>query len=103
MRAEYQGSRDRLATGLAAAGYVVLPSEASYFLSIDLAASGLAPDDVGFCRRLVNDHGVVAIPLSAFCEERPGGYVRLCFAKSDATLDQAIEKLAEARKVMTGG
>ncbi|WP_421730668.1 aminotransferase [Brevundimonas sp.] len=100
MRADYQRSRDRLASGLTAAGYVALPSQASYFLSIDLAASGLAPDDVAFCRRLVTDHGVVAIPLSAFCEARPGGFVRLCFAKSDATLDQAVARLGLAREAM---
>ena len=36
MRAEYQRSRDRLTEGLTAAGYVVLPSEASYFLSMGI-------------------------------------------------------------------
>lgn len=98
MPQDLQRSRDRLTAGLRAAGYVVLDSQGTYFLNVDLAASGIAVDDVTFCERCVTEHGVAAIPVSAFYAENPvTTVVRLCFAKADATLDAAIERLAAAR------
>jgi len=100
-RAGFQRSRDRLAAGLRAAGYVTLPSAATYFLSIDLTASGIALDDVTFCDRIVDEAGVAAIPVSAFYAGDPvTNLVRLCFAKSDATIDAAIERLASFRSAL---
>ncbi|MBJ7378388.1 aminotransferase class I/II-fold pyridoxal phosphate-dependent enzyme, partial [Sphingobium sp.] len=100
-RAAYQASRDRLAAGLAAAGYVVQPSAATWFLSIDLPASGIALDDVAFCNRIIDEAGVAAIPISAFYPADPVTHlVRLCFSKTDQTLDQAIERLAAFRATL---
>lgn len=100
-RAAHQASRDRLAKGLEQAGYVVLPSGATWFLSIDLPASGIAMDDVTFCNRIIEEAGVAAIPISAFYPADPVTHlVRLCFAKTDATLDQAIERLAAFRAAL---
>uniref|UniRef100_UPI0035CB99D2 aminotransferase n=1 Tax=uncultured Sphingomonas sp. TaxID=158754 RepID=UPI0035CB99D2 len=94
MRAGYQRSRDRLATGLRGLGYAVLPSAATYFLNIDLAASGIALDDVAFAAWLVEEAGVATIPVSAFyAEDAVTNVVRLCFAKQDATLDAALERM----------
>ncbi|TGX52448.1 aminotransferase [Sphingomonas gei] len=96
-RHRFQAGRDRLSAGLSAAGLAVLPSTATYFLSVDLAASGIALDDLGFCDRLI-DAGVVAIPVSAFYAEAPVNHVvRFCFVKEDATLDAAIARIAAAR------
>ncbi len=95
MRAGYQRSRDRLAAGLEALGYTVLPSAATYFLNIDLTASGIAMDDVAFAQWLIEEAGVATIPVSAFYAEAPvTNVVRLCFAKQDATLDAALERMA---------
>ena len=96
MRAELQAKRDRLASGIAAAGLSALPVEGTYFLNVDLAPLGLT-DDAAFCRRLVTEAGVAAIPVSAFYAD--GGVrsvIRFCFAKLDSTLDQAVSRLAEA-------
>ena len=99
MRADFARSRDRLAAGLADAGYATLPSAGTYFLPIDLAASGIAMDDATFCDRLVREFGVAAIPVSAFyAEDAVTSVVRLCFAKRDETIDPAIERLAAARR-----
>ncbi|PZQ37663.1 MAG: aminotransferase, partial [Phenylobacterium zucineum] len=98
MPVEMQRSRDRLTAGLRAAGYVVLESQGTYFLNVDLTASGVPVDDVTFCERTVVEFGVAAIPVSAFFAEDPvRNVVRLCFAKADATLDAAVERLARAR------
>ncbi|KMS53842.1 aminotransferase [Sphingobium cupriresistens] len=100
-RAAYQASRDRLAAGLAAAGYVVQPSAATWFLSIDLPASGIALDDVAFCNRIIDEAGVAAIPISAFYPADPVTHlVRLCFSKTNQTLDQAIARLSAFRATL---
>ncbi|MFL5224456.1 MAG: aminotransferase class I/II-fold pyridoxal phosphate-dependent enzyme, partial [Microvirga sp.] len=73
-------------------------SQGTYFLNIDIAPLG-ETDDVAFCRRLVTDHGVAAIPVSAFyANGAVKTVVRFCFAKRDATLDAALERLAGIAK-----
>ena len=99
--AGYGRSRDRLAAGLASAGYAVLPSEGTYFLAVDLAASGIALDGATFCERSVREAGVAAIPMSAFHVDGGAEHlVRLCFAKADATLDEAAERLERFRTAL---
>lgn len=100
MRAGYQASRDRLTDALTASGYAVLPSIATYFLSIDLTRSGFTMGDRDFAIRLVEEAGVAVIPISPFFETEPiTNIVRLCFAKSDDVLDAAAEKLAKVRRL----
>jgi aspartate/methionine/tyrosine aminotransferase len=100
MRAGLAASRDRLAAGLTAEGFSVLPSQGAYFLLVDLEASGVAADDMVFCERAVREAGVAAIPVSAFYAENPvRSVVRLCFAKQDAVLDAGVERLAKARRL----
>ena len=94
MRAGLQRSRDRFEAGLKACGFVVLPSEGTYFINIDLAASGINEDDAGFAQRLVREFGVASIPVSAFyAQDAVTTVLRFCFAKHDATLDAALERL----------
>ncbi len=97
MRADFQRSRDRFAAGLRDLGFAVLPSAGTYFLNVDIAPLGES-DDVDFCRRLVTENGVAAIPVSAFyAEGAVRNVVRFCFAKRDATLDAALERLTARR------
>jgi aspartate/methionine/tyrosine aminotransferase len=98
-RARYAAAKERLVRGLGEAGYAVLPSAATWFVTIDLAASGLPPDDEGVATRMIREAGVAAIPVRAFSGPAPEkGYLRLCFAKEDATLHAAIQRLAAFRK-----
>jgi N-succinyldiaminopimelate aminotransferase len=102
-RHRFQAGRDRLRAGLAAAGFHVLPSAATYFLSVDLAASGITQDDVGFCETLITQAGVAAIPVSAFYAGAPvTNVVRFRFVKEDATLDAAITRITDARAALAG-
>jgi len=95
MRADFQRSRDRFADGLRTLGFPTLDAQGTYFLNVDLAPLGLNQDDETFCKRLVTEHKVAAIPVSAFYADDPiRSVVRFCFAKRDATLDAALEKLA---------
>ncbi len=91
-------SRNRMAEGLRRAGFVVLPGEGTYFLCVDLTASGITEGDRDFCLRAVKQAGVAAIPVSAFYETEPVSHiVRLCFSKGDDTLDEGVRRLATAR------
>ncbi len=90
----YQAKRDRFAEGLRASRFTLLPCEGSYF---QVADYGTISDmgDRDFCEWLAREHGVAAIPLSPFYADPPPGQrlVRFCFAKQEATLDAAIERL----------
>ena len=100
MPAGLQRSRDRLSAGLVREGFAVLPSQGTYFLNVDLAASGIVEADRAFALRAVREAGVAAIPVSALYEQDPvTSILRLCFSKGDATLDGGIERLARAREL----
>lgn len=91
-------SRDRLVDGLRREGFSVLSCEGTYFINVDLKASGVREDDRAFCLRAVKEAGVAAIPVSAFYErDAVTTVMRLCFPKRDGTLDAGIERLAKAR------
>lgn len=93
-RVALERSRDRFTSGLKRIGFPVLPSEATYFVSIDLSPLGKNLDDSTFCQKLVTEHRVAAIPVSAFyAEDAVKSVVRFCFAKTDKTLDTALERL----------
>ncbi|MDG2001767.1 MAG: aminotransferase [Novosphingobium sp.] len=101
-REVWAASRQRLKAGLEGAGYGVLPNAATWFLCIDLAASGIALPDRDFSERAVREAGVASIPLSALFEgeDRPEHILRLCFTKPDDQLDEAVERLARFRLQM---
>ena len=104
MPAGLQRSRDRLAAGLTREGFKVLPSQGTYFLNLDLTASGIVEGDRDFALRAVRQAGVAAIPVSALYEEAPvTNILRLCFSKADATLDAGVERLATARALSQAG
>lgn len=99
-RARLQAQRDRFASGLGELGFTVMPCRATYFLNVDIAPLGLS-DDVAFCERLVREAGVAAIPVSAFyAQDKVTTAVRFCFAKRDAVLDEALERLARFRPAL---
>ncbi len=100
MRARFTRARDRLAAGLTESGYAVLPSASTYFLCVDLAASGLSLDDEAFAAIALDQAGVAVIPLSPFAEVAPPRHlIRLCFAKQDATIDAGVAALRRAREL----
>jgi N-succinyldiaminopimelate aminotransferase len=102
MRERFARARDRMAAGLEEAGYAVLPSASTYFMCIDLAASGISLDDEAFASQAVAEAGVAVVPLSPFAEQDPPRHmIRLCFAKRDETIDAGVEAMAKARKLMT--
>ena len=97
MRKDLARSRDRLTKGLESIGFPVLKSQGTYFLTVDLSPLGPNETDEAFCKRIVTDYKVAAIPVSAFYEQDAvTSVVRFCFSKRDATLDTALERLSDA-------
>jgi len=96
--AGWAASRQQLNDGLVQAGFAVLPGVATWFTCIDLAASGLALDDVTFADRAIHEAGVASIPVSAlFDDGSPSSIVRLCHCKSPEMISKAVARLAAFR------
>lgn len=95
--ADMQARRDLLTAGLRQAGFDVLTSAGTYFMIADIRSVGWQGDDMSFCRHITEKAGVTAIPVSAFyAPDTPAvepRYARFCFAKSEPTLQQAVERL----------
>jgi methionine aminotransferase len=89
----YQRKRDHFLRLLAATRLRAVPSAGTYFQLADY--SGVSDErDTEFVRRLTTETGVAAIPVSVFSTASSGErLVRFCFAKHDATLDEAGERL----------
>lgn len=100
MRERFQRARDRMTEGLRGLGYAVLDAQSTYFLCVDLAASGIALDDEAFAALAVEEAGVAVVPLSAFAEQPPARQlVRLCFGKKDETIDAGVAAMGRAREL----
>ena len=100
MRQRFARARDRMADGLAQAGYKVLDSASTYFQCVDLKASGIDLDDEAFAKLAVEHAGVAVVPLSPFADNDPPRHmIRLCFAKQDETIAAGIAALAKAREL----
>jgi len=94
LRDELRGKRDHLRAGLAAAGLRPLHSAGTYFVNADVGS-----DAVSFCRTLPERCGVVAIPTGVFYDDKTAAprLVRFAFCKRDATIAEAVERLATLR------
>ena len=93
LKALYQGKRDIFRQALAGSRFELLPCQGTYFQCVKYAAIS-DEGDRAFVERLTREHGVAAIPVSAFYPDGADhGVIRFCFAKSAATLEQALERL----------
>ncbi len=96
LAADLERKRDLMAEGLRKIGFKVPQPDGTYFLSADFSAFGYNGDDAAFCRTMTTEAGVTAIPVSAFFEgpRAPNTFVRFAFCKEDATLEEALARLA---------
>ena len=101
LKAELEQRRDFLASGLQAIGFEVQRAPATYFSMASFERLEMGGDDLSFCRRMTAEAGVTAIPLSAFYSQ--GGrspFIRFCFAKTPATLAEAVSRLKGWKTVL---
>jgi aspartate/methionine/tyrosine aminotransferase len=96
---ELAQQRACLSEALTQQGFALLPGEGTYFLNIDLRASGVSGSGFDIAQQLVQQYGVAAIPLQAFCPTgRDLPVLRLCFAKSLPTLEEGARRLGLWRR-----
>jgi methionine aminotransferase len=89
----YQQKRDRLLEVMEGSRFKALPCRGTYFCNFDYSDISDEPDRV-FAHQLITEHGVAAIPVSAFYTSgRDERIIRLCFAKTEETLRAAGERL----------
>lgn len=104
LRRDFQARRDRLCRALSGAGLAPCVPDGTYFVLADIRGLGFE-DDFAFCRHLIQEARVGAIPPSAFYSPAHAalgqGFARFAFCKSDATLEEAERRLrvwTEARR-----
>jgi methionine transaminase len=89
----YQEKRDYFRQLLKKSRFELLPCEGTYFQVVSYARIS-KDDDVSFCKRLITDYGVAAIPISAFyADGKDLNLIRFCFAKDNFTLEEAAKRL----------
>ncbi len=90
----YAQKRDHFCRELAHTRFRLMPARSTFFQIVDY---GEITDeaDVHLAKRWTQEIGVASIPLSVFCATPfTGTRLRLCFAKDEATLSDAAERLS---------
>jgi aminotransferase len=102
LSAHYRHRRDLFVPYLERAGFDLRPPEGAYYVMADFTALSGA-DDVSFVRRMIEAVGVAGVPGSSFHDPKERGrhLVRFMFAKTDATLHAAGERLLNLREKLT--
>jgi methionine aminotransferase len=91
----YQEKRDSFQKLLQNSRFELKPCEGTYF-QVASYANISEEDDVTFCKKLITDHGVAAIPISTFySDHKDQKLIRFCFAKDNYTLESAAKKLCD--------
>lgn len=89
----YEAKRDRFCDLLKDSRFAFRKAAGTFFQTLDYSAISDA-GDVDYARELTKSHGVASIPISVFCEKPPDTrMLRFCFAKNDATLEEAAARL----------
>lgn len=100
LRAEYTEKRDLFLDGLDRIGIPHTVPEGAYYILLDISEYGYE-DDLDFCEKLAERVGVGAVPGSSFFREPENRYIRLHFAKKNETLNEALNRLENIKKLMS--
>lgn len=94
LTAFYQAKRDRFLDGLSDSRFRWSPAESTFFQLLDYGAVSSEADEQLALSWTV-DPGVASIPVSVFSNDTfAPRLLRFCFAKDDATLDEAARRLS---------
>ncbi|MBP3477382.1 MAG: aminotransferase class I/II-fold pyridoxal phosphate-dependent enzyme [Lachnospiraceae bacterium] len=99
LQQHYTHMRALFTEGLAQIGLSFTKPEGAYYVMVDISEFGYE-SDLQFCEDLARKAGVGAVPGSSFFKEPENRYIRFHFAKQDATLQSALERLADIRTKM---
>jgi L-glutamine---4-(methylsulfanyl)-2-oxobutanoate aminotransferase len=92
LKISYTKKRDLFLSVLTDAGLTYTIPEGAYYVLVDIDRFH-APSDVAFCKWLIKEIGVAAVPGSSFFKEDVQHYIRFHFAKREETLVEAGKKL----------
>jgi methionine aminotransferase len=89
----YQQKRDYFLQGIKGSSFEPVACHGSYFQSLSYRAVSSLPDRQ-MAEELTIKHKVASVPVSAFYNDKTDNrLLRFCFAKSEQTLDKAMEIL----------
>ncbi len=95
----YQGKRNYFNRLLSKSPFYIIPAQGGYFQLLDYSKVSDEPDVV-FAERLAREYGVATLPVSVFFHEKTKQrYLRMCFAKTNETLEQAASRLLKVPSV----
>lgn len=98
LQAHYTHMKDLFCGGLRTLGFDFIEPQGSYFLMVDIGKYAKG-DDIAFCERMAREIGVAAVPGSTFYKEDVRHLARFHYAKKDETLLEALNRLADIRKL----
>lgn len=99
LQAHYTHKKDLFVEGLENIGLPFTRPQGAYYVLMDISEFGYE-SDLEFCEDLASKVGVGAVPGSSFFKEAENRYIRFHFAKQDATLQAALDRLADIRQKM---
>ena len=99
LQEKYTEKRELFMKGLDDIGLSHTVPEGAYYALIDISEFGYA-SDTAFCEDLARKVGVGMVPGSSFFRESENRYARVHFAKKDATLREALDRLSDIRRKM---
>lgn len=99
LQQEYTEKRDLFLRGLDEIGIAHTVPEGAYYILLDVSEYGFE-SDLEFCELLAEKVGVGAVPGSSFFKEPENRFIRLHFAKKQATLEEALTRLSAIRTKM---
>lgn len=99
LQKHYTHMRDLFIGGLKNIGLTFTEPQGAYYVLLDISEFGYEDDNV-FCEQMIQKVGVAAVPGSSFFREDVNHLIRFHFAKQDATLLEALDRLADIKKKM---
>ncbi|MGE1061558.1 aminotransferase class I/II-fold pyridoxal phosphate-dependent enzyme [Megasphaera paucivorans] len=95
----YTHKKNILLDGLDSLGIIHTNPQGAYYVLLDISEFGFT-DDLEFCEVLARDVGIGAVPGSSFFKEPVNYLIRLHFAKDDATLYEALNRLEHMKSII---
>ena len=99
LRDEYAVRREFFLKGLDQCQLPHTEPQGAYYVLVDISEFGY-DSDLAFCEALAQYTGVGAVPGSSFFREDEQRYIRFHFAKQEATLAAALERLQGIRNTI---
>ena len=104
LQQKYAEKRAYFLNGLDEIGLKHNVPQGTYFVMVDIQEFLDLPQfagysDLEFCEWMIRNIGVAAVPGSSFFKEEVNHLIRLHFAREEATLREALDRLAKLKEL----